>query len=169
MGARGRVSEKRVDWGHSGLSPGGAALRPSDFAREGPVLDLLSPALHLEGGGREAGAPAQLSSAKPALLADPAGRRPLARSPSSWGTASGTRESNSRRDSCSSRGGSCSSCSGGSLQDGAGGGRGLVPGPPLAGSDLGQAPPFRCRRFLLQTRPRPRPPSPVSSKTITSL
>lgn len=51
MGARGRVSGKRADWVHSGLFPGRAVLWPSDFAREGPVLDLLSPALHLEGGG----------------------------------------------------------------------------------------------------------------------
>lgn len=32
------------------------ALRPSDFARKGPVLDLLGPALHLGRGGRQAGA-----------------------------------------------------------------------------------------------------------------
>lgn len=57
-GVRGR-------WSHGPGPPEELACRRSDFPREGPVLDLLGPALHLGRRGREAGR----GSAPPAPLA----------------------------------------------------------------------------------------------------
>lgn len=78
VGGRGRVSGRRRD-GALGRSLGGAARRRSDFPREGPVLDLLRPALHLGRRGREAGG---LSAPPASLTGSPRRRGCSARSPS---------------------------------------------------------------------------------------